>query len=213
MYEESAQEYLLNCFSVIIIMSLLMNVPSDVSLDILSLWLKYAEYVRLDSAFCHHKYRSVYLNLLSKTMFYDDNKSERFSYWLISKNIQPHSLLLKDHMTIKKNGQPRFLESVWLDVKSLKVDFINKKFYAVIASQSWSNLTSLSFSRFDRLYHQRRDPGMLHELRCDLLHRLTSLSIKHARMEELSLIKDNCRGLDLNHTMTVSRKKRYCVRL
>ena len=95
-------------------MSLLIDVPSDVILEVLSLWLESNDYRRLDSALCGHQSRRYYHHLLSKITYIDDTDSG-FNKWLVSLNLEPRKLFLYNNMFCTADPVPD--NSVYLNDK------------------------------------------------------------------------------------------------
>ena len=79
-------------------MSFLLDIPSDVMIEILSEWLKTKEIVRLD-ALCNHQYRVDYLGLFSKTILSDESLS--YNKWLIRRKGKVRAFCL-DNVSIQE---------------------------------------------------------------------------------------------------------------
>ena len=102
-------------------MSLLIDVPSDVIVEILSQWLKCSDLIKIYDALYSDVSRSIYLQLLSKGIFCENSQS--FNKWLLSKNIIPQSLCIS---LWPFDDQPHFDHSLNVNVKSLSLGCISK---------------------------------------------------------------------------------------
>ena len=166
-------------------MSLLIDMPSDVVAELFSLFLECSDFGLLDSAFCNHKYRWFYHDLLRKTRFCVEK--ERFNSWLSLRKVKPATLFLSDRLITNRSSSPKFDESVNLDVKVLRYCHINKKYYDLVVAQDWSSVTSLQFGLAYQSLFQRFSNSFF--------QRLTSLVLYDADIDSLTRIRDNCRRL------------------
>lgn len=187
-------------------MSLLFDLPEDVSFQIVSVWIELREYGFADAALTS-SHRSVWLKLLSRlpklnVVFKWTRMPVRFKNWCFNRHILLANICISDFW-FNKNGAFKG-STCWEEVEHLSIHCTKRKFLTKIndtVSSSCRKLTSISDTIVDAIIYF--SPAVL--------SRLTNITLSQSgkfNREALTRIAQNC-NLLTNLLLTFEYRENY----